>query len=147
MSRGCPFNCSFCSVTKHMGREHRQRTHEDVLAELKDIKNKYITFVDDNLIGHTPESKSRAKKLFQGMIDSNLSKKWWMQASINSADDDNLIRLAAKAGCLFAFIGFETIEKRALKDMNKGINLKTGVENYKTVVKAFHKHGIGVLGA
>jgi len=146
-SRGCPFNCSFCSVTNYLGPEYRQRTYENVLDELKDIKGKYITFVDDNLIGHNTQSKTRAKKLFQGMVDLKLSKKWWMQASINTADDDELIRLAAKAGCLFVFIGFETIEKRSLKAMKKGINLKTGVNNYKTVVKAFHRHGIGVLGA
>jgi radical SAM superfamily enzyme YgiQ (UPF0313 family) len=118
-----------------------------VLDELKGIKREYIVFVDDNLIGHNAESKERARRLFQGMIDLKLSKKWWMQTSINAADDDELIKLAARAGCMFVFIGFETIDKEMLKDMKKGINLKTGVENYKKVVNAFHRHGIGVLGA
>lgn len=146
-SRGCPFNCSFCSVTTYLGSKYRQRCAQDVLDELKDIKSEYITFVDDNLIGHTVESRERARKLFQGMIDLKLSKKWWMQTSINAADDEEIIKLAARAGCLFVFIGFETIDKETLKDMKKGVNLKTGVDNYKKAVKAFHKHGIGVFGA
>jgi len=146
-SRGCPFNCSFCSVTNYLGSKYRQRCAQDVLNELKDIKSEYITFVDDNLIGHTLESRERARQLFQGMIDLKLSKKWWMQTSINAADDEEIIELAARAGCLLVFIGFETIDKATLKDMKKGVNLKTGIANYKKVVKAFHRHGIGVLGA
>ena len=70
-----------------------------------------------------------------------------MQASINVADDENVIRLAAQAGCMYVFIGFETLNKKTLQEMKKGINLKIGVENYKRVVDKFHKYGIGVLGS
>jgi radical SAM superfamily enzyme YgiQ (UPF0313 family) len=146
-SRGCPFSCSFCSVTKYLGKEYRQRSDQDVLEELKNIKGKYITFVDDNLIGYTSDSRERARRLFQGMVDLKLSKQWWMQTSLNAADDEGLIELAARAGCMFVFIGFETIDKATLKDMRKGVNLRIGVENYKKAVQTFHRHGIGVLGA
>jgi radical SAM superfamily enzyme YgiQ (UPF0313 family) len=81
------------------------------------------------------------------MIERNFHKKWWMQTSINSADDERVIKLAAKAGCMFAFIGFETTSVETLKTMTKAVNLKTGVENYKRVVDTFHKYGIGVFGA
>lgn len=70
-----------------------------------------------------------------------------MQTSINAADDERVIELAAQSGCMYVFIGFETISQGMLKDMKKGINLKIGVENYKKVVDCFHKYGIGVLGA
>lgn len=146
-SRGCPFNCYFCSVSKHLGKAYRQRKVQDVLEELEGIKSEYITFVDDNLIGYSPESKNRAMELFKGMIQRRLHKKWWMQASINAADDERMIELAAQSGCMYVFIGFETISQGMLKDMKKGINLKTGVENYKKVVDKFRKYGIGVLGA
>jgi len=146
-SRGCPFNCYFCSVSRYLGKEYRQRRAEDVLDELKELKGKYIAFVDDNLIGYSSESKSRAMELFKGMIQQGLSKKWWMQASINVADDEQVVSLAAQAGCMFVFIGFETINSRSLKEMKKGVNLKIGVENYKKVVDTFHKYGIGVFGA
>ncbi len=146
-SRGCPFDCNFCTVSKYLGREFRQRSADDVLDELQEIKGEYLFFLDDNLIGHSQESIKRAKELFAGMIKLGLNKKWWMQTSIDSIRDDELLKLAADAGCMFAFIGFETISKTTLQGMKKGINLKIGVENYKKVVKALHYHGIGVVGA
>jgi radical SAM superfamily enzyme YgiQ (UPF0313 family) len=146
-SRGCPFDCHFCSVSRHMGKRYRQRSAVDVLEELESINGEYITFVDDNLIGYTEESRKRAAEIFTGMIDRGLGKKWWMQTSINAAEDERVIELAAKSGCMFVFIGFETLKNNMLKDMNKGINLKTGVDNYKKVIDTFHKYGIAVLGA
>ncbi|MCG6910336.1 MAG: B12-binding domain-containing radical SAM protein [Deltaproteobacteria bacterium] len=146
-SRGCPFNCHFCSVSRYLGKQYRCRRPDDVLHELKAIESPYIAFVDDNLIGYSPESIQRAKELFKGMIQQSLNKKWWMQTSINAADDDEVIRLAAEAGCMFVFIGFETISLDSLQSMKKGVNVKTGVDNYKRVVETFHKYGIGVFGA
>jgi radical SAM superfamily enzyme YgiQ (UPF0313 family) len=145
-SRGCPFNCNFCSVSRYLGTAYRQRTAKDVLNELNEIKGQYVAFVDDNLIGHSPDSKNRAMELFKGMIRQGLDKKWWMQTSINASDDERVIELAGQAGCMFVFIGFETISKDTLKEMKKGVNLKIGIENYKKVVDTFHKFGIGVLG-
>jgi radical SAM superfamily enzyme YgiQ (UPF0313 family) len=146
-SRGCPCNCNFCSVSKYLGREYRQRKAKDVLNELEKIKGKYITFIDDNMVGYSPESKNRAIELFEGMIGLGLRKKWWMQTSMNVADDEHLLKLAAQAGCMYVFIGFETIDKKTLQEMKKGVNLKIGVNNYKGVVDRFHKYGIGVLGS
>jgi len=146
-SRGCPFNCHFCSVSRYLGTQYRFRRAEDVLNELKSIEEPYIAFVDDNLIGYSPENIARARELFNGMIEQSLNKKWWMQTSINAADDEEVLRLAAKAGCMFVFIGFETISLNSLKNMKKGVNMKTGVANYKRVVDTFHKYGIGVFGA
>jgi radical SAM superfamily enzyme YgiQ (UPF0313 family) len=146
-TRGCPFNCNFCSVSRYLGKAYRQRTAEDVLNELDQIQGEYIFFLDDNLVGYSPDSKNRAKELFQGMIRRGRRRKWWMQASINVADDERVIELAAGAGCMFVFIGFETVSEAMLKGMQKRINLKIGVKNYKNVVKTFHKYGIAVLGA
>lgn len=146
-SRGCPFNCHFCSVSRYLGNAFRQRNVQDVLAELTQLKGRHLAFVDDNLIGYSPDSRKRAVALFNGMIQQELDQKWWMQTSINAADDERVLALAARAGCLFAFIGFETISKETLKDMKKGINIKIGVENYRKVVAAFHKYGIAVYGA
>jgi radical SAM superfamily enzyme YgiQ (UPF0313 family) len=146
-SRGCPFNCHFCSVSRYLGSEFRQRNVHHVLDELAQVKGKYLAFVDDNLIGYSSESKIRAGHLFNGMIEQGLGQKWWMQTSINAAGDENLIQLAAQAGCMFAFIGFETISNDTLRVMKKGVNIKLGIENYKKVVDVFHKYGIAVYGA
>ncbi|MBW2437202.1 MAG: radical SAM protein [Desulfobacterales bacterium] len=146
-SRGCPFNCHFCSVSRYLGNKFRQRSAQNVLAELADIKGQFLAFLDDNLIGYSPESKARTLELFNGMIKGGLNQKWWMQTSINAADDEHIIEAAAQAGCIFAFIGFETISKASLRDMKKGINIKIGVQNYQKVVDVFHKYGIAVYGA
>jgi len=146
-SRGCPFNCSFCSVSRYMGKEYRQRNVDAVLEDLESIKSKYVFFIDDNLVGYSEESKKRAKAIFREMHDRNLGKKFWMQSSINMADDEELVQLAAKAGCAFVFVGFESISTEQLRQMNKGINLKRGIDDYRRVVETFHKYGIAVLGS
>jgi len=146
-SRGCPLNCNFCSVSRYLGKQYRQRKAEDVLNELEGLKGNYVFFVDDNLIGYGEKAYQRAKNLFRGMIDRKLNKKWWMQTSINAADDEEAIKLAAKAGCMCVFIGFETIKDDTLSSYKKGVNIKVGADNYKKVVDVFHQYGIGVLGA
>lgn len=146
-SRGCPMNCNFCSVSRYLGSQYRQRKADEILKELEGIESDYIFFADDNLVGYGKEAYQRAKDLFSGMINRKLNKKWWMQTSINAAEDEEVIKLAAQAGCLFVFIGFETITTDSLKNFKKGVNIKVGVENYKKVVDVFHKYGIAVLGA
>ena len=146
-SRGCPFNCNFCTVSNYLGKEFRQRGVRDVLDELQAIQGDLLFFLDDNLIGHSPESKKRAVGIFEGMIDLGLNKKWWMQTSIDAADEDYVLKKASEAGCMLALVGFETISATTLKDMKKGINLKIGIDNYKRVIDAFHRRGIGVVGA
>ncbi len=130
-----------------IAKKFRERSAPDVLDELQEIPGRFLFFLDDNLIGHSRESKKRAIDIFEGMIKLGLNKKWWMQTSIDSADDEQVLKLAAEAGCMLAFIGFETISATTLKEMKKGVNLRIGIENYKKVIDAFHSHGIGVVGA
>jgi radical SAM superfamily enzyme YgiQ (UPF0313 family) len=146
-SRGCPFNCSFCSVSRYLGREYRQRTADSVLEELESIRGKRILFLDDNLTGYSRENRKRALHIFNGMIQRGMKKKWWMQASINVTEDEELLEKAAEAGCTHVFIGFETRDLQTLRTMKKGINVKTGIENYHEVIRRLHRHGIAVLGA
>jgi radical SAM superfamily enzyme YgiQ (UPF0313 family) len=146
-SRGCPFNCDFCSVSRYLGNEYRQRPARDVLDELAGVPGRYVFFLDDNLVGYTPDSRERAKEIFRGMIERRMHKRWWMQTSINTADDEELLDLAARSGCMFALIGFESIDEASLRDMKKGINVRIGVENYRRVVRTFHRHGIAVIGS
>jgi len=145
-SRGCPFDCEFCSVTRYLGKGYRKRDVDDVLDELSGLEGNGVVFVDDNLIGHSKEERRIAEELFTGMIKNNLNKKWFTQTSINAADDERVLELAAAAGCILVGIGFETIDESALKTMKKGINLRTGVERYTKAVATFHKYGIGVAG-
>jgi hypothetical protein len=98
-TRGCPLNCSFCSVTSFNGRDYRRRRIEGVVEHFKSIQEKRVLVVDDNLIGTRPEHIARAKALFRAMIQAKLRKKWIAQVTINMAEDEELLVLAAKAGC------------------------------------------------
>ena len=80
----------------------------DVVREFQLIREKLVLVVDDSLIGTRHEPIARAKDLFRAMAQANLRKKWVAQASINFANDEELLALAAKAGCSGVFIGFES---------------------------------------
>jgi len=120
---------------------------DNILKELNTLNGHYITFLDDNLVGYGKDAYQHTKELFRGMIERKLNKKWCMQSSMNIIDDEEIIKLAAEAGCIFVFIGFESIATDSLSNFHKGVNIKVGVRNYKNVTRVFHKYGIGVLGA
>ena len=107
-TRGCPLSCSFCSVTAFNGARYRQRPIADVVEEFQSIREKRVFVVDDNLIGTTAAQIDRAKELFRALAEANLHKHWVAQTTINFADDEELLTLAARAGCAGVFIGFES---------------------------------------
>ncbi len=146
-ARGCPFDCNFCSVTTFNGKSTRTRPIEDILKEIETIpKNKSIFFVDDNLIGYSKSSQKRAIDLFKAMIDSKFKHQWFCQASMNIAEDDEVLEYAAKSGCITILIGIEAEDDKALKAINKTINQKIGVNKFKHVFAKIHNFGINVVG-
>ena len=145
-SRGCPLNCSFCSVTAFNGRRLRYRPIENVVQEFKLIREKYVLIVDDNLVGTRKDHIARTKDLFRAMIQANLDKKWIAQATINIADDEELLRLAAKAGCLGVFIGFESPNVEGLVEVNKEFNIQKGCD-FKASIRRIQRHGLLVEGS
>jgi len=146
-ARGCPNDCEFCSITTLYGRKYRQRPLEDVLDELETTGGENLFFLDDNILGYGRKAEERATQLFRGMVERGLKKRWACQVGINFANDPNLLRLAKNAGCLAAFIGFESLNEDSLQRMNKTRNLRVGVSNYAEVVKRIRDHGILVSGA
>jgi radical SAM superfamily enzyme YgiQ (UPF0313 family) len=145
-TRGCPLNCSFCSVTAFNGAHYRQRPIADVVREFKLIREKHVLVVDDNLIGTRREHIARAKNLFRAMAQANLRKQWVAQASINFADDEELLALAAKAGCIGVFIGFETPTPEGLRELGKKFNHLKG-RDFCDCVRRIQRHGILVAGS
>jgi len=145
-TRGCPLNCSFCSVTAFNGARYRQRPIADVIREFQLIPEKRVLVVDDNLIGTRHDHIARAKDLFRAMAQANLRKQWFAQASINFADDEELLALAAKAGCVGVFIGFETPTPEGLSELGKKFNLLKG-RDFSASVRRIQRHGILVAGS
>jgi radical SAM superfamily enzyme YgiQ (UPF0313 family) len=146
-SRGCPMDCEFCSVAAFNGRRYRRRPPEEVLAELETIPQKMLFFVDDNLIGYGKESRDQALAIFKGMVERKLNKWWFCQASLNFADDEEVLQWAGRAGCKMVFIGLEAEELDALAEVNKRLNLKRGVDSYAEAFRRIQRAGIAVLGA
>jgi radical SAM superfamily enzyme YgiQ (UPF0313 family) len=145
-TRGCPLNCSFCSVTAFNGTPYRQRSIPDVVREFQLVPEKRVLVVDDNLIGTRPSHIARAKDLFRAIAQANLRKEWVAQATINFADDEELLVLAAKAGCRGVFIGFESPSPEGLQELGKKFNLLKG-RDFRASVRRIQRHNILVVGS
>jgi radical SAM superfamily enzyme YgiQ (UPF0313 family) len=145
-TRGCPMNCTFCSVTAFNGTRYRQRSIPDVVREFQSIPEKRVLVVDDNLIGTTLEHIARAKDLFRALVAANLGKEWIAQATINFADDEELLALAAQAGCAGVFIGFESPTAEGLSEIGKRFNLRKG-RSLAASVARIQRHHILVVGS
>jgi len=145
-TRGCPLSCNFCSVTAFNGRHYRHRPISKVMAEYRSIREKLVLFVDDNFIGTRKEHIARAKELLTAIIESGIRKKWIAQVTINFGDDEELLSLAAKAGCVGIFIGFESITTEGLKEIHKPFNIRK-IQDIKAAIRRIHRHGIAIVGS
>ncbi len=137
-TRGCPFNCDFCSVTSFYGRTYRTRPVAEVIREIEPMAGRHIFFVDDNIVG----KPSYAKELFKAI--EPLKIRWLSQASLSIAQDRQLLRLAQKSGCKGLFIGFESLSQENLKAMGKSVNQ---VKKFREAIKQIHDYGIGIQGS
>jgi len=138
ITRGCPFNCSFCSVSNFFGKSYRHRPIDDVLKEIESFNGKLFGFLDDNIIGNV----SYSKELFDALAPYKI--KWVGQSSFNIVRDEKLLKAAEKSGCSGLFIGFETISDDSLREIGK---VQNNIGEFKEGIKRLHDHGILVLGA
>ncbi len=141
-TRGCPFNCDFCSVTEFFGNTYRFRPVADVVAEVRTLKERFgaqfFAFVDDNIVGNP----KYAKELFRALIPLEI--KWGSQGSLTMAKDPELLSLAAKSGCVSMFVGIESLSEKTLKAANKPFNK---VSDYEESIRKIHDHGMMINGA
>jgi radical SAM superfamily enzyme YgiQ (UPF0313 family) len=145
-TRGCPLSCKFCSVSAFNGRHYRHRPISHVVQEYRSIREKLVLVVDDNFIGTRTDHISRAKELLRAIIDSGVRKKWIAQVTINFGDDEELLTLASKAGCVGVFIGFESISAEGLKEIHKPFNIRK-LPEIKAAIRRIHRQGIAVVGS
>ncbi len=147
-SRGCPLNCSFCSVTAFNGQAFRRRPLESVLDELRQIPQKLVLITDDNLIGFGKKDRDWAYSFFQAVIAQGIKKIFFAQSSLMFGEDPELIRLAAKAGLKVIFIGMESVQPETLSSFRKSVNLdRLAGKRYHELIARIRKGGIAVLGA
>jgi len=140
-SRGCPFNCEFCNVTTLFGHRPRIKDATQIIAELDAIYNQgwrgRVFFVDDNFIGNKRYLK---KELLPALIDWRKGKKGVplnTEASVNLADDGELMEMMVQAGFDTVFIGIETPDEGSLAECNKKQNKNRDlVQSVKTIQRA-----------
>ena len=144
-SRGCPFDCEFCSVTRLYGGEYKYKPLDRVRKELESLRTRNVLLVDDNILGVGKKAEQRALRLFELLGEYGLH--WIGQTSINIADNSEVLRLAQESGAKGFYIGFESLNEDFLRAANKRQNLKKGAGSYKDVIKRIHDHGIAVLAS
>ncbi|MGO8677292.1 MAG: B12-binding domain-containing radical SAM protein [Limisphaerales bacterium] len=145
-TRGCPIDCEFCAVSNAFGGTYRNRPHDEVLAELRALRpfegvfrlKNCVFFVDDNIISNRPYAREFLVSI------ASLGLHWFGQASMNIANDPEILELCRKSGCVGLFLGFETLSAETLAAVGKRVNRP---HQYLDVVRKIHDHGIGIDGS
>jgi radical SAM superfamily enzyme YgiQ (UPF0313 family) len=133
-TRGCPYNCEFCSVTDLYGKRIRHRKVQDIVSEIASRESRKIFFLDDNIMGDA----KFAKELFTSLLDLKIH--WWVgQASISAAKDTALLKLAQKSGCVGLFIGVESVSSGNLKRLRKAPD---NAEEFRQAINIIRDSGI-----
>jgi radical SAM superfamily enzyme YgiQ (UPF0313 family) len=126
-SRGCPFQCEFCDIIVIYGRRPRVKKPEQLIAELEDMRRAgfHSAFiVDDNFIGDKRKAKTLLEQLIPWMEQHGFPLKLTTEASINLADDPELLDLMYRANFRSVFIGVETPRHASLQETKKFQNLR-----------------------
>jgi radical SAM superfamily enzyme YgiQ (UPF0313 family) len=136
-TRGCPFKCEFCAIQNVEGSYYRKRPIENVINEIKKLKNKSFSFSDPSLTIDVEYSKSLFKDI------KGLGKRFLCHGNINVLNEnEDLIKISKEAGCQAWFIGFESINQESLNSVKK----KNTVKIYEEAVKKIRKYGVAVKG-
>jgi len=140
-SRGCPYNCTFCSVTAMFGGKYRFRSPDNVVEELKQrvrLGYRKFFFYDDNF----GASKSRTKRFLERCLEEKLKFKWVAETRVDIAKDDELLRLIAKTNCRSLLIGFESVNPETLRIFNK----KQELQDIRECIRKLRQYHIGIHG-
>jgi len=148
-SRGCPFSCIFCSSSQLFGKIWRARTPENVIEEIKLLKDKYgvkeIEFLDDTFT----LNKKRAEKICDLLIEKNLGISWSCSSRVDTINEA-LIEKLKKAGCHTIYVGIESGSQEILNIISKGITLTQAEKTIDLIKKvklnSFATFIIGIPG-
>lgn len=146
-SRGCPFNCEFCDIVNLNGRVPRVKDEDQMIRELDAVYNLgwrgRLFIVDDNFIGNKVRVKSLLKQIAPWQEAREFPFNLYTEASVNLADDQELMTLMGEAGFDAVFLGLETPDEDSLKECGKHQN--SGVDLVEAV-KTIQRHGMEVMG-
>jgi radical SAM superfamily enzyme YgiQ (UPF0313 family) len=135
-SRGCPYDCDFCTVSSIHGRKIRHRPLENLMPEIESIDNRLIFFIDDNIISNTQRAKEFCRELIP------LKKRWAGQASISITRDRELMKLISDSGCFGLIVGLESVVEEGFNNYSKSVK---SMDELKEALVILKDNGIGVL--
>jgi len=146
-SRGCPFQCEFCDITVMNGRVPRTKTPTQLIAELEDLHRRgwkgSLFLVDDNFIGNKRKVKDLLRIMVDWRRDSGAAFDFLTEASVNLADDPELLSLMSEVGFKQVFLGIETPSVESLMECSKHQNTRRDlISSVRTIQQA----GIEVMG-
>ncbi len=137
-SRGCPFDCDFCSVTQMFGRKYRTNPIDRVLKDCHSLDKKRVFIYDDNFTANV----KRSHELMERIMSEGIKMKWSAQVRVDVAKDEALVSKMAKAGCKRVYIGFESVNPKTLVNFHK----KQSVADIERAIKVFHENDIRIHG-
>ena len=147
-SRGCPYNCEFCDIPLLYGHRPRTKSSGQIISELEALYNLGwrggVFFVDDNFIGNKRKLKREIlPELIKWSRFRNYPFHFFTEASLNLADDEELMDMMVEAGFDEVFVGIETPNPESLKEVHKTQNYR---RNLLEAIEKIHKHGLIVQG-
>jgi radical SAM superfamily enzyme YgiQ (UPF0313 family) len=134
-TRGCPYHCAYCNLRQIYAPGFRTRPVEEVLADIRSMRNRHFVFWDDHFFA----DRAYAVRLMTGL--KGLGRRWAAQTTIDRCEDEELLRLAKEAGCVYLFVGLESFTEAGLAAADKGCNR---IPRYRTAIEAIHRQGICV---
>jgi radical SAM superfamily enzyme YgiQ (UPF0313 family) len=159
-SRGCPFQCEFCDIIVIFGRRPRLKTPAQVIAEVEaqhKLGARVIFLVDDNFIGNKKAAKVILREIVAWQRTHGYPLAFFTEASLDLAEDDELMRLMAEAGMVAVFIGIESPDEDALRETKKYQNVRgsivervmrvqnAGMEVYAGMIVGFDSDDLSVF--
>lgn len=146
-TRGCPYDCTFCSIIEIYRRTTRFRSHEAVIEDIRQQTSlsgrRYVYFADDNFTAHI----HKCKALLRSIIDAKLNIKFSAQCRLEFTKDDEFVELMKAAGCYMVFIGYESINPQTLLDFSKRQTVEGIVYSIERLHRAkIHVHGMFIVG-
>lgn len=147
-SRGCPYNCSFCSVTAMFGRTYRMRSIDKIIADLASICSRHVFFYDDHFLANPRRTEALLRRIIAEQGQSINIREFSAQVRVEIAKYPHILDLMKQAGFTTLYIGFESVNNETLKLYNKKQNLKEIVQSIREIRRrGIWIHGMFVLGS